>query len=128
MAVAVGAWLLLVWLVVHECERWVAPSRAWRPETRWGDVIVRHYRPIRDGIGGWAVYLNRNRIVYLSVEPYDDVMPVVPFLVTRWSFGIGILGRYFRIGNRYTKLHRYKSDGRSAWTLKLYVPRQERVA
>lgn len=122
------AWLLLVRSVVVYAIRWDQPKAAWAPEPRlalqWAEMRFKSYKFYRDGFAGWAVVAQQLRVLGFLAEPYDDLMPVVPFLVTRWSLSLIIFGRGRVRWNRRTTLSRYKQQmpirlaPRSAWTMR----------
>lgn len=72
---------------------------------------------------GWDIGVGSVRLMHLRAQPYDDIMPVIPFLVTRWSFRLYVLGLKILNWDRYTRLYLLKCrmpgrySGLSAWTL-----------
>ena len=62
----------------------------------------------------------------VTAEPYDDMLPLVPFLVTRWKLRLDVLLTARRITvlrwHRPTRLGKYKHRhpgyyaGRNAWS------------
>lgn len=69
------------------------------------------YAPVHqppDHLTAFGVWLWRRRPHVRCLGGYDDLLPMVPFLVTRWKMALVVFGHIVLRWDRHTRLGLYK--------------------
>lgn len=69
---------------------------------------IERVSPFRNPECGWRLAWCGRAVLRLRASPYDDLMPVVPWLVTDWRFALSLFGLTLWSWHRASRLRRRK--------------------